>query len=171
MRRAKSATAPVPSSTHDSALKSLIRGAVDYEGAGRVLPLDLLQFGLLGSAFVVLAGVIGLALPSAHSIQHSGFFLLFGSTTASLDSFIGAAAAPAMIFGGSLLLLDAYLMQVRTSGSWVHSAVVAQAAAGGGVGIVCTAFLALIVLNLGLWIAIFALVLILIGVVLGAAGG
>jgi hypothetical protein len=152
-----------------SALKSLLERSVIYEKAGAVIPHDLLQFGLFGSGLIVAAGLLALILPSAYSIQHGGFFLLLGSTTASLDSFMGSLAAPAFIVGGGLLVLDACLMLVRTSQSW-RAAIVLQAALGGSGGLVCAAFLALVAFNLALWILIVTAALMVIGMILGAMG-
>lgn len=153
-----------------SALKSLLTRSVVYEQVGAVIPHNLLQFGLFGSGLIVVTGLLALILPGAHSIQHGGFFLLLGSTTASLDSFLGSLAAPALILAGSLLVLDAGLMCVRAS-QCRRLAVVLQAGLGGAGGLICAAFLALVAFNLALWILIFAATLMILGFILGAIAG
>ena len=165
-----SSAAPARPSSDYSALKSLLNRSVIYEKAGAVIPHDLMQFGLFGSGLIIAAGLLALILPSAYSIQHGGFFLLLGSTTASLDSFIGSLAAPAFIVGGSLLVLDAGLMCVRTSYPW-RAVIVLQAVLGGIGGLVCAVFLALVAFNLALWILIVAVVLMILGVILAAMAG
>jgi hypothetical protein len=160
----------VPAPDDDSALASLLRGAIPYERAGAVVPRELLQFGLYGSAIVIITGLLALTLPGADAIRHSGFYLVLGSVLANLDSLMGALAGPAIIFGGALLIVDAYLMQVRTSAKW-RSVVVIQAGVGGAGGIMATLFLALIILNLAIWIAIIALGLGAIMLIIGAMAG
>ena len=67
-------------------------------------------------------------------------------------------------------MLDAYLMLVRTSARW-RSVVVVQAAVGGTGGAICAIFLALMILNLAIWVAIVALALVLLGMMFGAMAG
>ena len=153
-----------------SALRALLDHAIPYEKAGAVIPHDLLQFGLLGSGIVIATGLLALTLPDSAAIRHSDFYLVLGSLTASLDTVMGRAASPALICGGILLVLDACLMQVRTSSAWRYT-VVAQAIAGGIGGAFCTVFLALIILNLAIWIAIIALAVVILGVILGMMAG
>ena len=156
-------------SDDESALTSLLRRAVPYEKAGAVIPRDLLAFGLFGSSIIIATGLFALLLPDAAAIRHSGFYLLLGGFTANLDSLMGHAVSPALICGGTLLVLDACLMQVRTSERWRY-VIVAQAAAGGIGGAFATVFLALVVLNLVVWLALFALALMVLGVFLSAMG-
>lgn len=165
---AKSLVQQVPA-PEDDALQSLLRRIGDY-GKTAVIPYDLLQFGLYGSVVVIVTGLFALILPGAASIRHSHFYLVLGSETASVVSLMRALAIPAIISGGCLLLLDACLMQVHTSARW-RSMVVIQAAAGGVGGVICTIFLALVILNLAIWIVIMALMLMLVGVILGAIAG
>jgi hypothetical protein len=153
-----------------SALKSLLSRAIPYEKAGAVIPNDLMQLGLFGSSIIIAAGLMALILPSSAAIQHSSFYLILGGLTANLDSLMGHAASPALICGGTLLVFDAGLMLFRTSAPWRY-AVVAQAAVGGVGGAFCTFFLVLIVLNLIIWAAIFALVLVALGTIFAAMAG
>jgi hypothetical protein len=164
---------PAPASFEPggSALKSLLNRAIPYEKAGAVIPHDLMQFGLFGSSIVIVAGLMALMLPSSAAIEHSSFYLLLGGLTANLDSLMGRAASAALICGGALLVLDAGLMLIRTSEPWRY-AVIAQAAVGGVGGAFCTFFILLVVLNLVIWAAIFALVLVALGTIFaGMAGG
>jgi hypothetical protein len=149
---------PAAGSDSDSALKSLLRHADVHDKA--VIPTDLLQFGLYGSLIVIATGMFALALPSAHTMSHGGFVLLFKGAVGGLTSFVGALAVPALLFGFALLGLDLYLMQVPTK---AHSrvAIVAQAAAGGVSATVCAIFVALLLVNLLIW-------LLIIGAVIGA---
>jgi hypothetical protein len=146
----------------DSALKSLLRKAIDQEKAGAVIPQEVMQFGLLGSAMVIATGLLALILPSAESIRNGDFFWILGSVAAGLDSVMGTVATEALIGVGGLLLLDVCLMRVRTSWRW-RSVVVAQVMAGGLAGAFGTIFLALVVLNIAIWIVIYALTFIVIG--------
>lgn len=155
----------VQASPEDDALQSLLERMGPY-GKTALIPYDLLQFGIYGSAIVIITGLFALTLPSAAAIRHSDFYLILGDVTAGLDSFMGTVAAPMIIFGGTLLVLDAGLMLVRTSARW-RSVVVIQALAGGAGGFICTFFLALVILNLAIWIAIVALALVLVSVLLG----
>jgi hypothetical protein len=159
---------PVPDDG-DNALGSLLRRSIIHELAGSVVPGDLLQVGLFGSIIVIVAGLFALILPSATSISHSGFYLVLGSTIASVASLMRVVATPALIAGGSLLVLDAYLMLVRTSARW-RSVVVVQAALGGAGGLVAIAFLALVFVNLAIWVIIITLALMVVGVMLAAMG-
>jgi hypothetical protein len=113
--------------------------------------------------------LFALILPSTTSISHSGFYLVLGTTIAQVASFMRVVAAPALIIGGSLLVFDAYLMLGRTSAPW-RSMVVIQAVLGGTGGLVAVAFLALVAVNLVIWVAIVVLALMVIGVMLTAAG-
>ena len=146
-------TQPTPPVEDDSALKSLLRRAAVHNKA--VIPADLVQFGLLGSGIVILTALLALAMPSEHSISHSSFYLLFGGVLGSLAAFAHALAVPALLFGVALLALDIYLMKVPTQGH-TRSAIVAQATAGGVSATLCALFLALIVINLVIWILIAA---------------
>jgi hypothetical protein len=165
-----SSTDLVAAPYEDSALKSLLRKATGYEKAGAVIPGGLMQFGLLGSTLIIATGLLALILPGATSIRRSGFYLVLGGPTASLGSIMGHVAILALICGGSLLVIDAGLMQVRTSEYWRY-VVVAQAVAGGIGGAFCTIFLALVILNLAIWIALFALGLMIIFMIIGAMAG
>jgi hypothetical protein len=162
---------PTPPSSRRSALKDLLASSTVYEKAGAVIPKDLLQFGLFGSALVIATGCLALILPSPASISQGDFFLVLGSTAAGLDSVLHDLAIPAIVSGALLLGLDIYLMHVPTSEQW-RWAVIGQATvggAGGGLGVV---FLALVILNIALWIAIFACILTGIGALLaGLASG
>lgn len=149
---------PGSSASGGSALKDLLAHSVVYEKAGAVIPRDLLQFGLFGSIVVIVTGLLALVLPDPASISRGEFFLVLGSTAASLDSLMHGLAIPAIVCGVLLLGLDIYLMQVPTSEQW-RWAVVGQAAAGGAGGVLCVVFLALVVLNIALWIAICACIL------------
>lgn len=170
----------VPVSEEESALESLLRRAVPYEGLGAVMPRDLVQFGLYGSGIVILAGLIALALPDpssirhAHGLFHAHFFLILGPVEAGLVGFMQALAVPAIVCGVLLLGLDVYFTQVPTTEQW-RWAVVGQAAAGGvgaGAGVI---FLALLILNVVVWILIIAMIaaacLMALAAVLGALGG
>ena len=154
----------------DDALQSLLSRITSHEKAGAVMPVDLVEFGFFGSLIVIVTGLLALILPSATAIHHSHLFLVFGSTTASLDSFMSAAAIPAMLCGTALLLLDIYLMHARTSAPW-RSAVVAQAAAGGVAGAICSLFLALLVLNLAIYLVIGMLILAALFAMLAGMAG
>ena len=66
-------------------------------------------------------------------------------------------------------MFDAYLMLGRTSAPW-RFMVVVQAAIGGIGGVICMIFLALVILNLAIWIVIVVLALMVIGVMLAAMG-
>jgi hypothetical protein len=153
-----------------SALGSLLDFATPYKKAGAVIQYDLLQFGLYGSVVVIVTGLVALLLPGTTSIRHSNFYWVFGSETASVVSLMRALAIPAIISGGTLLMLDAWLMLVRTSARW-RSVVVMQAAIGGVGGVICTVFLALVILNLAIWIALMVLALLLLGTILGMVAG
>lgn len=158
---------PRPPGGGGSALSDFLGHTTIYEKAGAVVPRDLVQFGLLGSVVVMVTGLVALVLPSPGSISHGGFFLVLGSTEAGLDSFMHALAVPAMLCGALLLGLDVYLMRVPTSEHW-RWAVVGQAAAGGVGGGLGVIFLALVILNLAIWIALIACGLAVLGVMLAA---
>jgi hypothetical protein len=154
----------------DSALKSLLSRAIPYEKAGSYIPEDVLAYGLFGSLFVILTPLLTLALPSANSIRQSGFYLVLGKTIASLASFSFAAALPTAICGGVLLVTNLCLGVIR--GPWgLRYVVVLQTAAGGITGAFCTVFLALVILNLAIWIGIGILGLMVIGIFFAALGG
>ncbi len=163
---------PVPSTSHHSALDSLLERVIPYEEVGAVVPLNLLQFGLLGSGVVIVTGLLALALPGAESIRHSGFYWVLGNTVASLVTFMRTLAGPAIVLGVALLVLDAFLFVVRTSARW-RSIIVLQAMVGGLGGVLATAFLALLILNLAIWITLFVLgaALVLMLLVALASGG
>jgi hypothetical protein len=164
----------VPSVPEDggSALSDFLSRSTVYEKAGAVIPRDLLQFGYFGSMVVIGTGVLALVFPSPESVHHGGFFLLLGSQAADLVSFLHAIAIPAIVCGLALLGLDVYLMRVPTSEHW-RSAVVAQAAAGGVGGTLCTLFLVLLLLNLMIWVLLIAcgvaVVLLVVGVMAGGS--
>lgn len=163
----------VPRSPDDggSALDAFLSRSVIYERAGAVIPRDLLRFGLYGTIIIIATGALALVFPTAPAIRHGQFFLLFATQAASMETVMHAAAIPLIASGVALLVLDVYLMQGRHSEQW-RSAVVAQAAAGGVGGVVATVFLALVILNLMLWIAICAVVGIgIAGAITAAASG
>jgi hypothetical protein len=148
---------PGPSAADDngSALKAFLDRTTIHETAGAAIPRDLLQFGLYGSLLVIASGILALIAPSPESIRSGDFFLILGTPAASLEAFMHALAVPAIVGGLLLLGLDLYLSQVRSSEHW-HTAVVAQAAAGGVGGLVGVVFLALLLINLVLWVLIIA---------------
>jgi hypothetical protein len=148
-----------------SALKSLLRRSIEHEEAGGVISGDVMEFGFVASGIVIAGGLLTFILPSAASIRHGDFFWVLGSPAASLDALMGFAAAPAIICGGALLVLDACLMRVRTSWRWRY-VVVAQAVAGCIAGVFCTLFLALVILNAVIWIVIYALIFVIIGAII-----
>lgn len=153
-----------------SALSDLLSRSVIYERAGGVIPHDLLQFGFFGSLVVIVTGLLAVVFPDATSIRAGDFFLVLGGTAADLSSLLHALAIPAILGGFALLLLDIYLMDVPRSERW-RGAVVAQAVAGGLGGVLGTLFLALLIFNLAIWIAIIAVGLAIVLGVLGAAAG
>ncbi len=161
-------TDPVPRSRGGgSALESLLSRSVIHEKAGAVIPRDLLRFGLYGSIVCIATGLLALLFPTADSIRHGDFFLILATPAADLQSVMHAAAIPLIVCGVALLALDPYLMQGRRSEHW-RSAVVAQAATGA----VGTVFLALVIINLVLWIVIAAFCLtMLCGLIASRAGG
>ena len=123
-----------------------------------IIPRDLIQFGLYGSAVMILTSLIALCFPSPHSISHGEFFLLFGRIAAGLAGFLHALAIPGLIAGILLVGVDVYLAQVPTTehSRWV---VIGQAAAGGFGGTIGVLFLALFLFNLALWIVIMAAII------------
>jgi hypothetical protein len=142
---------PTPADSNGSALSQFLSRTIDYNKAGAVIPRDLLSFGLLGSIVVIATGLLALVFPGPGAVRHGGFFLVLGTQAAGLDSLMHAIAIPAILCGLALLALDLYLMRVPTSQQW-RSAVVAQAA-GGGLGAALSAlFLALVLLNLVIWV-------------------
>lgn len=158
-------------SDNDDALQSLLHRIIPYEQAGSIIPHDLMQFGLLGSVIIVGTALLALALPSAEAIRNSDFYILFGNVVAHLDSFMGTIAAPELILGGSLLILDVCLMQVRTTARWRY-VVVGQAAIGGAGGVFCTLLLAIVVLNFAIWAVLCALIAWMVGMMIaGWVGG
>lgn len=149
-----SSTDLVPRSAEgDSALEAFLSRTVIHELAGAAIPRDLMRFGLYGSIVVIATGVLGLVFPGANSIRRGSFFLILGTPAADMQTIVHVVAIPLIACGTALLLLDLYLMQGRRSEHW-RPVVVAQAAAGGIGGVVSTIFLALVIINLVLWIVI-----------------
>ena len=160
----------VPYHEEESALESLLKRAAEHEGLGAVIPRDLLQFGLYGSVLVIVTGLLALMLPSPTSISHGHFFLVLGHAEAGLVGFMQALAVPAIVVGIALLGLDVYLSQVPTGERW-RLAVVGQAAIGGVGGCLGVLFLALLVLNIAIWVVLIMLGLAVIGVFFAALAG
>jgi hypothetical protein len=160
-----------PDGGEGSALSDFLSRTTIYEHAGAVIPRDLLQSGFFGSIVVILTGLLALVFPGADSIRDGGFFLVLGGQVADLASIMRAAAVPAIVCGLALLGLDLYLMRTPSS-DYGRTAVVAQAAAGGVGGMVSTVFLALVILNLAIWVALIvcgaAVVLLVLGVMAGS---
>lgn len=153
--------------TEGSALKSLLDAAIDYDRAGAVMPAALVLVGAAGAALVIGTGLFALAMPSAEAIESDHFFLLLGGWVAGLDSFLGSLASDFLIAGGALVALDAALLRLRTPWYWRY-VIVIQLAAGFIACLFCSAVLALVLFNLGVWLALIALVLAIIGVLLSA---
>jgi hypothetical protein len=154
----------VPAKSDESALDSLLKRAISHDKIGAVMPRDLVQFGLLGSGIVILAGLVALVLPDPSSIKnghgpvfHWHFFLMFRSMAAGLDSFVQAMAIPGIVAGLLLLVLDAFLTQIPTREHW-RLAIVGQAAAGGVGATVGVLFLAVFILNLIVWAIIIVVI-------------
>jgi hypothetical protein len=141
----------------DSALEAFLSRTVIHELAGAAIPRDLLRFGLYGSIVVIATGVLGLVFPDADSIRRGSFFLIFSAPAADMRTIMHVVAIPLIACGVALLLLDLYMMQGRRSEHW-RSVVVAQATAGGIGGVVSAVFLALVIINLVLWIVLVACV-------------
>jgi hypothetical protein len=163
---------PRPPDEGGSALTEFLKHTSVY-GTRAVIPRELLQYGVYGSLALVVIGVLGMVVASPTAIAHSGFFWILGHVAADVMSVIQPVAVPAMVLGFALLILDVFLMLVPSSEHW-RWAVVGQAAAGGVGGVFGTIFLALVIINLAIWIAIGILVLALtvgmLAVVVGALG-
>jgi hypothetical protein len=130
-----------------------------------------LRFRLYGSIVCIATGLLALLFPTADSIRHGDFFLILATPAADLQSVMHAAAILLIVCGVALLALDPYLMQGRRSEHW-RSGVVAQAATGAVGGAVGTVFLALMIINLVLWIVMAAFCLtMLFGLIASRAGG
>lgn len=156
-----------PATPGNSALTDFLKHTKVYDVTKALIPKDLLQFGISGAVIVMATGLLALILPSPASIDRGEFFLVLGSTAASLDALMQGLAIPAIVSSAALLLLDVYLMVVPTTEQW-RLAVVGQATVGGAGGILSVLFLALVVLNIALWIAIGCCILAGIGLFLGA---
>jgi hypothetical protein len=143
-----------------SALRDFLGHSVIYEKAGGVMPRELVVYGFYGSVAIIVTGLVALMLPSAAAISNGGFFLLLKSTASGLDSFLQGEAIPAIVCGAALVALDVYLTLVPTSEAW-RMVIVGQTALGGIGGTIGVLFLALVALNLAIWIVI-------IGAIIGA---
>jgi hypothetical protein len=154
----------------EDALGSLLGRITVHERAGAVVPTDLLQFGFYASAITIATGVLALLWSDPESVRHGGFYLVLGGASATMTSLMKALAVPAICAGVLLLGVDLFLMKVRTSARW-RAVIVGQAALGGAVGLIGTFFLALVLLNLVLWILIVMLALAVIGVFFAALAG
>lgn len=140
-------------STEASALKSLLERAVPYEKAGWIMPRPVVALGMIGSGVMIGSGLLAIIFPSPQSVSHGAFFLLFASEAAGLESFMRIVALPAIVAGLGLLALNFYLMKART-GAPGRYVVAGQAVAGSVGGVISGLFLALVVLNLVIWIVL-----------------
>jgi hypothetical protein len=178
-RRYGSARPAVPGS---SALSDFLKHTKIYDVTKAVMPKDLVQFGLYGSGVLMATALIALLLPDPSSIRstqvsfiiHAHLFFVGRALEATIVGLLQALAIPAIVASVVLLALDIYLMQVPTSQEWRY-AVVGQAVAGGLNGVLGVIFLALLLFNLAMWIAMTCLIiggcLVLIGMILSGGGG
>ncbi|MBJ7469800.1 MAG: hypothetical protein JHD16_00790 [Solirubrobacteraceae bacterium] len=146
---------------HPSPLGAFLRSATSHQRAGGPIPIDVLRYGIIGSAVVILTGVVALLLPPAPDLSSSGFFLLLGRQVSWIVEFAKHLAVPAIGCGLALLCLDLYLMRAP-SGRYSRAFVVGQAVAGGALGALGAVFLALVALNMVLWVVIVTAILVVV---------
>jgi len=154
-----------------SALKSLLDHSVPYEKAGAPLPFDLAQFGFLGGGLLVACALAGLIAPQPATIEQGGLFLILGGLAAGIAQFLREIAPAALLTGLGFALVDLLLLGTP-SGEWSRWLVTAQLVAGIGVASPAVLAIAVVALNIALWVAIIAVVfLVLLALVAAAFAG
>jgi hypothetical protein len=138
---------------------------VVHEQAGAPIPSELLGFGFLAAAALLLTALIAALMPSPALVRQAHFFLLFGAVAAALTGTLQALGPFTLALGCGLLALNLCLESGRRHAAW-RIVIVGQAALGAA-GLGLDGLLAAIVLfDLALWImlgvAITAAVVMLI---------
>jgi hypothetical protein len=159
VRMNRTGTRAVTSSPR-SALDDFLQRAVAYENAGAELPRRLLGYAALGATCLVATAALFAMLPDPQAAHRSGLLLIGKGVGDVLLSIARGLVLPLAVVGVVLLVLDGVLFVgggTRRLG-W-HYAVAAQPFVGGvGLG-VGALLLALVVINVVIWLLFVALLI------------
>lgn len=156
-------------------LSQLLERAVPYERWRAPLDRRLQMLTLLALAALAADALFVIVLaPALLSWSHSGFFLVAGGILHGLTSWVVAYAPLLLLLNLGALALFCMLLR-RTRGlqtgtlTWQRAAL-AEVAAGAAGALPMAVSLAIILLNLILWVLAICLFLWLIGLLLGGSG-
>jgi hypothetical protein len=162
------AGAELPVRREKNALLGLLARSVVHEQAGAPIPSDLLRFGFAAAAALLLTALVGALMPSPALVRHAHFFLLFGGVAARLTRVLQGLGPFALALGCGLLTLDLFLESGRRHAAWRY-VIVGQAALGAACLSLDSALLAIILLDLALWIMLGVAIAAAVVMLLAAA--
>lgn len=155
-------------------LSQLLERAVPYERWRAPLDRRLQMLTLLAGAALLTQLLFLWLVPGLLRWSRSGFFLVLGGTLHSLLSWLAAHAAVMLLL--TLAALGLYLMLVwrtrmlQAGGLTWHRVAFAEVAAGAASAFPVAVSLAIILLNLILWVLAICLFLSFIGLLLSGSG-
>jgi hypothetical protein len=162
------AGAELPARRQENALLGLLARSVVHEETGAQIPSDLLRFGFLAAAALLLTALIGALMPSPAAVHQAHFFLLFGGVAATLTRALQALMPFTLALGCGLAVLNLCLASGRRHAAWRY-AIVGQAALGAAGLSLDSALLAIILLDLALWIMLGVAIAAAVVMLLAAA--
>jgi hypothetical protein len=162
------ARAELPARRQDNALLGLLARSVVHEQAGAQIPMELLRFGFLAAAALLLTALLGALMPSPALVRHAHFFLLLGGVAATFIRVLQALMPVALALGCGLLALNIFLVSGRRNAAW-RIVIVGQAVLGAA-GLGLDGLLAAIVLlDLAVWIMLGVAIAAAVVMLLAAA--
>jgi hypothetical protein len=160
--------AELPARREENALLGLLARSVVHEQAGAPIPSELLGFGFLAAAALLLTALIAALMPSPALVAQAHFFLLLGGVAATLTGTLQALGPFTLALGCGLLALNLVLESGRRHAAWRY-AIVGQAALGAACLSLDGLLLAIILLDLTLSIMIAVAFVVVIFLCIGAA--
>jgi hypothetical protein len=146
-------------SAFDRFLDTLVPGDPPPDDFNRAL-----LYAVLGSGLTLVSAVVLSLLPSKETILGSGFYAVGRRTLANVMGVAGDAAMPVAIFGAVLLLLTGVVALIGRRDGFTGALYVVQPVVGvgalGGAGLGWAMLIAVIAINLVVWIALIALVVV-----------
>jgi len=149
-----------------SALDAFLDKTVTYERMPTRIPRTVVALGAGGGALMLVDGLVGMAVGTQDARTNS-FFLVGGDAISSILSWTAAFAGPLAIAGLIALVANAAMLAIP--GGWSPRIVCyLEPAVGGAAGLVWLCVIAVVVINLAIWIVAIGIVVALVCVAISA---
>lgn len=133
-----------------SALDAFLDKTVTYERMPTRVPRTVVALGAVGGGIMLADGVVGMVVGTQDTRTNS-FFLVGGHALSSILAWTAAFAGPLAIAGLIALVANAAMLVIP--GGWSPRIVCyLEPAVGGAVGLVWLCVIAVVLINLAIWI-------------------